>query len=425
MSNIDIFDVDGIHQTMRFRAYIKVVVNGKDVTNRLEPYLISVLVKDSPQWEATVELDDRDGRLDIPPFQSSLEIFMGWTSENSYRTFIGWVSDVEHGFGRKLGGRRMTIHGIAYQQSSMVKTPFQDHAGDGAPPGQMQGIPIPFAQAASQFGGNGGLSVSVGPTFAGTVRDYWSMNNESAMQWFARHADELGAMTRIEGSNVVFNGVDDFNKPNIQAVWGNNLISWRLRPFIARSMWAGSSQQYYDHMLGQWTTLATQFGLSEPFGGWASAIHSLPTPAPNAQVAQQDTEGDAQKAQQYFGDGRIMINGEPQASWGGTITMIGARPGVDGTYRILCADQAWSRQGYTTTCEVFPDVSGGNIGAGYTNVPVAGAGVTVPPASNQPQTVNNPDGSVTTFFPNGTITVQNALGITTTNPDGSEDFIPN
>lgn len=419
MTDIDVFNVDGIHQTMRYRAYIKVVVDGFDVTNRLDPYLISVLVKDGPEWEATVELDDRNGQLDIPPFEASLDIYMGWTSENSYRVFNGWISDIEHGFGRKLGGRRMTIHGFAYKQSSMVKTPFQDHAGDGAPPGQMQGTPIPFAQAASQFGGNGGISVSAGPTFAGTMRDYWSMNNESAMQWLSRHADELGAWTRIEGNNAIFNGVNDFNKPNIQAVWGNNLISWRIRPFAARSLWAGSRQQYYDHMQGQWTNETKMFGLGTPFG-FASAIHQLPTPAPSQEVAQQNTEGDLAKANWISGQGRIMINGEPQASWGGTVTLTGARPGVDGTYYIQCADQAWSRQGYTTTLEVTPNVAGGNIGAGgYPN-----AAPTVPATSSQPQIVNNPDGSVTTFFPNGTVSVQNALGTTTTNPDGSEDFTP-
>lgn len=426
MSDTDInpyFSIEGIGQTQRYRAYIKVVVDGRDVTDRLDPYLISVLVKDGPAWEATVELDDRNGQLDIPPFQASLDIYMGWTSENSYRVFNGWIADIEHGFGRKLGGRRMTIHGFAYQQSSMVKTPFQDHAGDGAPPGQMQGQPIPFAQAASQFGGNGGLTASVGPTFAGTMRDYWSMNNESAMQWFSRHADELGAWSRIEGNNVVFNGVDDFNKPKIMAVWGDNLISWRIRPFAARSLWSGSSQQYYDHMLGQWTEISKQFGLSTPFGGWASAIHKLPTPAPNAQVAQQNTDGDAAKANWVSGEGRIMINGEPQASWGGTVTIKGARPGVDGTYYILCADQAWSRQGYTTTLEVTPNPEG-SIGQGYANVPVAGAEPAAPPPSSQPQIVNNSDGSVTTYYPNGAVSVQNALGTTTTNPDGSEDFVP-
>lgn len=359
------FSLDDIGQTKRFRAFCKVFVAGKDVTDRLDPYLVSVLVKDGPVWEAHVELDDRDARLDIPPFAASLVVYLGWTSESSYKVFQGWISDIEHGFGRKLGGRRMFIHAVGYQQGGAVKTPFQDHVGEGAPPGKMEGSPIPFAQAAQQFAKNAGMTVSVGPSFTSTVRDYWSMHNESNMQWFSRQADELGAMTRIEGNNIVFFAMQDFAKPNIKAVWADNLISWRIRPFAARSIWAGASQQYYDHMLGQWTDIAKQFGLSAPFGGWSSAIHKLPVPAPNANVATQTTAGAAEKTNMYSGQGRVIINGEPQASWGGTVTIIGARPGVDGTYYIMCADHSWSRQGYVTTLEVVPNPGDTTFSKGY------------------------------------------------------------
>lgn len=419
----DYFSLQGIGQTQRYRAYCKVIVNGINVP--LDTYLMSVLVKDGPVWEATIELDDRDGRLDIPPFNSSLVIYLGWTSESSYRVFNGNISDIEHGFGRKLGGRRMTIHGLGYQQGSAVKTPFQDHAGEGAPPGKMQGDPIMFTEAAQQFAGNAGLTVSVGPSFASTMSDYWSMNNESAMQWFARQADDHGAMSRIEGNNIVFNAMQDFNKPNIRAVWGDNLISWRIRPFAARSIWSGAEQQFYDHMLGQWTKTNSQFSLASPFGGWASAIFKTPNPAPNAQVAQQTIAGAQEKTNMYSGEGRIMINGEPQCSWGGTITIVGARPGVDGTYYIMCADHSWSRQGYVTTCEVVPNPDG-DVSAGYTSVPTEGATATAPstPTSTNPVVVNNADGSVTTYFSNGSVSVQNALGTTTINPDGSKDFQP-
>jgi phage protein D len=389
------FSLDGIDQTKRFRAYCKVIVDGKDVTDRLDPYLVSVLVKDTSTWEAHVELDDRDARLDIPPFMAPLQIYLGWTSENSYQVFNGWIADIEHGFGRKLGGRRMFIHGYGVSQGGAVKTPFQDHIGDGAPPGQTQGTPIPFIQAAQQFAGNAGLSVSVGPTFSSTMRDYWSMNNESAMQWFQRFADDFGAFTRIEGTNVVFNAAQDFNKPNVKAVWGNNLISWRIRPFAARSMWSGASSQYYDHMQGQWTEIANSFGLKAPFGGWVNAIHSLPVPAPNADVAGQITAGAKEKSNAYSGEGRIIINGEPTAAWNGTVTIIGARPGVDGTYRIFGADHSWSRQGYVTTLEVFPETEDTTLTSAYASIPILPTIVSI---------TRNSDGSVTTVYSDGSTT---------------------
>jgi phage protein D len=428
IENNQFYILDAIGQSQRYRAYCQILINGVDVTNNLNPYLISVLVNDTAPWEAHIELDDRDGQLDIPPFNAPVTINLGWTSESSYRVFNGFIADVEHGFGRRLGGRRMFVHAMGNSQSGMAKTPLQDHLGDGAGPGQMQGTMIPFSQASQQFASNAGLTSSIGPTFQSTMRDYWSMNNESAMQWHSRFADDFGAFFRIEGSTIVFNALSDFNKPNIQAVWGDNLISWRIRPYAARSLWSGASQQYYDHMLGQWKEIANSFGLSSPFG--ASAIHKLPVPAPNANVAQQTTAGAQEKTNQYSGFGRIIINGEPQASWGGTVTIVGARPGVDGTYYIISADQSWSRQGYVTTLEVAPNPNDSTLQSGYTNVPT----ITTPPTTTtaptgapttpQPVITNNADGSVTTVFPNGTITVQNALGTTTTNPDGTQTFTP-
>lgn len=53
-----------------------------------------------------------------------------------------------------------------------------------------------------------------------------------------------------------------------------------------------------------------------------------------------------ERANKLTGFGRAVINGEPQARWLGTVTMVGTRPGVDGIYRIWGADHSYSRQGY-------------------------------------------------------------------------------
>jgi hypothetical protein len=92
-------------------------------------------------------------------------------------------------------------------------------------------------------------------------------------------------------------------------------------------------------------------------------MYALPRPAPNQQVAQQQTQG-AQQLTGYAGDGRILINGEPTARGGtGSVVVVGARPGVDGTYIIKTAEHVYSRQGYLTWLDVFV-----NIGASSNNV---------------------------------------------------------
>lgn len=433
-------------QTQRYRAYIQVVVDGKDMTNRLDPYLMSVLVQDQSSWTATIELDDRDGRLDIPPIGSStpLQISMGWTTETAWRVFIGWITEIEHGFARKGGGRRMYIKGQGAGMDTKIKEHQSDHIGDGAGPGKSQGPQIKFADAAKQFGANVGLTASIGATFLNTGRDYWSMNNESVMQWFSRHASELGAWWRIEGNKVVFNAVGDFDKATIMARWGDNLIRWRIRPYAARSAWAGGQHSYFEDRTGKWLNVLQKFGLKIPWvGANSNAIFKLPVPAPNAQVAGQINLGDKEKANWMAGEGHVIINGEPKAAWGGKVVIEGARPGVDGTYFIESADHAWSRQGYVTTLTVRPDTTGDtstNIGShGYgptlsqaqeaaaANALAAKAAEEAAAnaaAENVLSIVHNPDGTTTTYFKDGTITTDGTTGITNFHPDGSTTTTP-
>jgi hypothetical protein len=261
------------------------------------------------------------------------------------QVFTGTIQDVEHGFDRKRGGRRMWIHGHGMNAESAIKQPFTDHQGNGAEPGQQQGQPIPFQAMAQQVAANGGAVAAVGPSLMGVIKDYWSQNNESPLEWFSRHEEELGAEMRVESGNIfVIGRSSDFQKGNVVAKWGDNLISWRVHPKVSRTTWGGAIQSFFDTQKAQWKDTGG--------GGAGDAMYRLPFPAPNSQAAQQQVDG-AEAAQAESGSyGHIIINGEPAAQWQGTVTLIGARPGVDGTYTIKAAEHLYSRQGYVTNLEV-------------------------------------------------------------------------
>jgi len=101
-----------LYQGGRRRAHCKIVVDGKDVTNAFDPHLISVQVVDKEGAETdtcSIELDDRDARLHIPPDDAPVSVSLGWHRENFPVIFEGRVADVESGFGRSNGGRRLWI----------------------------------------------------------------------------------------------------------------------------------------------------------------------------------------------------------------------------------------------------------------------------------------------------------------------------
>jgi uncharacterized protein len=379
-------------QSSRLQAYCQIVVDGVDITSRLEPFLVSVTVYDGATFHCDIELDDRDGRLPIPPWGAPVNVTLGWQGGTS-RTWNFKIVDIEHGFGRKQGGRRMWVHcwGIDLQ-FTLFKTPMQQHMGEGAPPGSEIGLPIELGAWLNKVVGNAGGSISVNPKLASIERDYWAMVNESPLHHIERMASELGAVWRVEGGNqAVFTlpGEDTDGNPmgNITAEWGKNLIAWRVRPWAARSSWKQAHQQHFDTVLGDYQQLAQQFGLPSPFGD-GDSMFSLPAPAPNAQVGSQQNQGIANLASAYQGAGRITINGEPAARWNGNVVVIGARPGVDGTYKIDSADHTYSRQGYVTYLEVT------TWGTNSSGIPTS-QGEEPPPSVSEGYPQAAPGGSVT------------------------------
>jgi phage protein D len=365
-------------ETLRRKAYCKINVGGIDVTNRLDPHLISVTVilRADMYDEAHIEIDDRDGRIPIPPLYAPVQIALGWEHEGARVVFIGFISDIASSFGRKQGGRRLWVEAVSLNHNSGVKEPQQFSLGEGAPPGKQEGEKIPMSKAANEIFGKAGMSVRTSPRGHGVMRDYWYAMNESPMHWGQRMARELGMHFRIVGNQAIFTDMDE-SFGSIVAKWTENLISWHIYPFAARGQWGESNAQTYDMAQATWNIINKGFGGEAPWS-FATAAKTLPHPAPNASVAEQGNDGQQENSDSKRGSGHLVINGEPLAKPSMTVEVIGARPGVDGTYTIIEADHIYSRQGYTTRLEVNrPHFSGD--GASQYTLPTPSGQPTPPP----------------------------------------------
>ena len=353
-------------QSNHLRASVKVVIGGTDVTDKLDPHLISIrILWPLGEKQAFLEIDDRDGRLPIPPIKTPITISIGWQEEGYVEVFDGWTSDIEYGASRPEG-RVMRVHCVVLSVKDEPKTPFQNNWGEGAPDGQDVGEMIQFKTPAQEAAQHGNFKLDIHPRVAAINKDYWSQNGESALQFLTRISEEQGAFfgadTRDHGYiTYACESPDGSMAPTTcTAIWGRNLIACRVRPWAARATWGGSNAQYYDYQLGQWKQLAKQFGFGLPQGS-AKAIFSLPQPAPNRMEAEQQNIAAEQKASYETGDGRIIINGEPNARPNTFVHLQGVRPGVDGFYMITMAEHQYSRQsGFITWLDVntyrsFPD----------------------------------------------------------------------
>jgi phage protein D len=383
----------------RRRAYCQILLNGKDVTSIFEPFLISVVIIDSSSLTSTasIELDDRDGKVPIPPPNAECLVRLGWASSppaaitvgarsgiptgqdglgwegGLQRVFWGAVNSVESGFARRGGGRRLWIDAtsanmLGQGKEVMKKTwgegDLQDHiqsptqgtsvsgaAGSGG--GSSQGVKLD--QVLQDAAKAAGYKIEVHPKMKEVMRDFWQQD-ESFHALGRRLAQELGGQFFVKEDTAYFtagDGTDVKGQPmgEVTAEWGFNLISWRIKPFTTRPDYKGTKSAWFNIAEGKWEEVTGQVETGLNVFGTGDANLFLPQPAPNRQVGEQLNGGSAADAQNERGTGWVTINGEPEAQAGKTLSIRGAREGVDGSYRIKEAEHHYTRQGgYTTRC---------------------------------------------------------------------------
>lgn len=375
--------------TYRRRAHVKVELDWLDVTDILKPYLISVRVM-SKDWEAgpdyaDIELDDRDAQLPIPPKGTPVRISMGWEgsgpqlplgphvkqiyqsvmgpdlpnyiktelpwADSGYNaTFVGMVTSVESGFSRRGGGRRLWIEAKTWDSAGKVKEPTLATTGTNDYDEQKT-----VKEHLETVLGNIGMTLFALGGAGDIKRPFWAADHESPMHAARRYANEAGLAMTIIGNNVfLLPRLSDsyYRMATVEAIWGVNLIAWRLKPFTGRAEWKGSDSHFFDRWEGLWKKVSQTITGQAPSDG-GQATMGLPNAAPNEHVGEQFNNENSEEAYDGQGTGYVLINGEPAAVARGHVLIKGARPGVDGNWLIREAEHIYSRSnGYTTRLEL-------------------------------------------------------------------------
>jgi uncharacterized protein len=346
------FFTHGGREATRRKALCTIIVDGVDVTARLDPHLLSVTVVDKMGGSAdtaAIELDDRDARLTIPPDNGTLQVWIGWHNEGQYLVFEGFVKEVESGFSRKQGGRRLWIDGRGVDTSGDATTPRQQTWGDGAPPGQAEGEKVPLSQVLKDAAKASNMTMTVGPEFDKIKRDFWAQTNVSFMQFGASLAREVGGVFKISGNKAAFVSPAPQGE-SIEAIWGKNLLEWRIKPFVGRPQAAAAVTKYFDLQQSIWQQTKKAIGGDLPFGR-ASRVDQLPAPAATANNAEHTNDAMSADSNASRGTGWCLINGEPRARAGAPLILQGARPGVNGQWTIDECEHHYTRAGgYVTRC---------------------------------------------------------------------------
>jgi hypothetical protein len=389
----------------------QILVHGQDISTRLHPYLISVQTVDNLEGgmdTCHLELDDRNAELQIPPDGAELQVCLGWAGDgprlidtgrgsvgfkNIPKNFMemtaqqkeqeakfggpglvivfdGWVTKTESGFGRRGGGRRLWIDGEGANSKGLAKEVVQMAFGEGKEDDSEQGDgkgKIPLKDMMTKVFGAAGLSVAMSPEMEKIARDYWHVN-DSPMNLGKRIAQETGGLFKISKSTAVLIGKTEGvnaagdKMPTVDAIWGINLIGWRIKPYIGRPQYGQAQSKFFDTFKGGWEDVKGMVSGGTPFGGTNAIAHAVNSVADKA-TGEQTNKGTGADSETRRGEGWVLINGEPNAKANGFIRIDGARPGVDGTYTMTEVEHNYTRGvGFTTRVNVrSPMGTGGGM----------------------------------------------------------------
>lgn len=322
-----------------------VTVAGQDVSSAILPRLISLSVTDKAGTSSdtvNIELDDAEGIILLPSDGDPIEVQLG--DDSGVVTVFRGVVDEVRSAGSRSSGITLTISGKGVDTKGKAKEPRTKH-WDSKSLGDV------FSEAA-QAAGIG--SARVDPALAQITRPYWAMQNESFLHWAERIAREVGGTFKVSNDVAILAKRNGGAAPNgaalpaISAIYGQNLISWDIAPILGRPRYKKARARWYDPKKAEWVVEEVEIDDQD-----AGAEFTARYPAADKGEAKANSDSRKADSERGKGGGSITIDGNGDAQPEGTVILAGARPGIDGTYRIDTVNHSFSRgSGWTTRLDV-------------------------------------------------------------------------
>lgn len=342
---------------MSKRAIFSVSIDGADVTSAIAQYVISIRVslKAGKSGDtATVELDDKEGQIVLPRPDALMTIMLGFQGESVSTVFVGKVDDVRSRRTRGQG-QTVTVSAKGFDSLGKPKQSQQRHFDN-------KSIKDMLTEAGEQAGVT---EIKVDDEFSSVVRSYEAMDDESFIAFGERLARELGGVFKVRDKTAVLTKMNSGTAPGgatltpISAAAGVNLHTWDIAPFIGRPRFKKARARYYDQKEAKWKEVEVETSIED-----AQPEMTTRFAEPDEGSAKGKTGKEKAESERNSGEGSITIEGNAMAQPEATCTISGARPGVDGEYRIDSVDHDLNRgSGFTTSLNLKqPQGSAGKDG---------------------------------------------------------------
>ncbi|WP_309628722.1 contractile injection system protein, VgrG/Pvc8 family [Brevundimonas sp.] len=324
-----------------FLTRFRVTVSGNDISPAIAPILQSLRIRDAAGHSsdtAEIELDDRAGTIVFPRPRAPIEIMLR-DPRGLALAFSGTV-DEPRSRGDRSGGRILTVSAKGADVTGRAKQLQERHFDD-----------TTIGEALRQAGEAAGISdVRVDPDLASIQRSYLAMESESFLAFGQRIAREVGGSFKVMGNRAMLvrrnagTSASGRSLDTVLAEYGRNLLSWDIAPFVGRPRHNRARSRHYDPdaatLREQSTAIDDDQTDAELFTRY---------PAADEGAAQDQANASAAEVERAAGSGTVTIDADVSAKPEGVCSVIGARAGIDGDYRIDAVEHSIDRSGGLTT----------------------------------------------------------------------------
>jgi phage protein D len=320
---------------MSDRARVDLLIGGASIFAGLAERLTAVSVAlhgDGRADTASISLDDSGGVIVLPKAGAKLVVQLGWAGAGIRPVFSGTVDEVRSTGGRS-GGRVLSITAKGFDATGGAKGQ-QRRAWDD------KTVKTILTEAGTAAGIT---EVSVDPSLADRAINYWSMLDESFLHMGQRLAREIGGRFRVQGNEAVMSLRGAAYSPRVTAAYGINLHSWDIAPVLSRDRFGKVRAPWYDKAAAAWKHVEVETGVE------SDAVATLRETSTTEAEARRRAEARAASIKEATGEGSVRIEGDTGAVPDAICVLTGARPGVDGSYRIAAVTHSYSRAGGFTT----------------------------------------------------------------------------
>lgn len=324
-----------------------VTIDGRDASTAMRPYLTEIEVADrdgTASDSCRLTFDDSGGQALLPKEGAKVRVTM-----NGVLVFEGTVDSTPWSMTRGAG-RLLEISAKGRDPRGKSKEGQRWHLDDAT-----------LGEALEKGAKAAGLSrIVVDPELAQTRRAYWSPDGASFTGWATKLGRDLGATFKVRGDVAVFaargKGLSATGAamPTVRATIPGNVISIRLDPLKGRPRYKKARVRSFDRKKAEFVAADVEFDTSEG----ETATEERRFDAADEEDAKTVGKGRKTEAEREGGNGSIEMDLEPAAQAEGTLILSGARPGIDGTYRIVGVNHRASRSGGATTSIEFKQPQG-------------------------------------------------------------------